>query len=113
MSAGQPQPIRTKLMHGIKRTELHYLRIADKLLVYVASVKTAKTAWETIKSLLETQGALGIVLARRKLFRAQCEEGTSIEEHIRTLRGYQKELHNLGQELKDGEFSIILLDDFP
>src|ERR1700678_1726539 len=40
------------------------LRIADKLLVYVASAKTAKAAWEALKNLLETQGALGIVLAR-------------------------------------------------
>src|SRR5271155_5422974 len=55
------------------------LRIADKLLVYVASAKTAKAAWEALKNLLETQGALGIVLARQKLFRAQCEEGTSIK----------------------------------
>ena len=89
------------------------LRIADKLLVYVASAKTAKAAWEALKNLLETQGALGIVLARRKLFRAQCEEGTSIEDHIRTLREYQEELHNLGQELKDGEFAIVLLTSLP
>ena len=84
------------------------LRIADKLLVYVASAKSAKIAWNALKDLFEAQGALGIVLAHRKLFRAQCEEGTSIEDHIRTLREYQEELHNLGQELKDGEFAIVL-----
>src|ERR1700678_492622 len=39
------------------------LRIADKLLVYIASAKTAKAAWEALKNLLETQGSLGIVLA--------------------------------------------------
>lgn len=89
------------------------LRVADKMLVYVASSKSAKDAWDTLKSLLEAQGALGIVLARRKLFRAKCEEGTTIEEHIRTLRSYQEELHNLGQKIEGEEFSIILLSSLP
>ena len=31
----------------------------------------------------------------------------SIEDHICTLCEYQEKLHNLGQELKDGEFAII------
>src|SRR5271168_4572487 len=70
------------------RTALSTIRlcIADKLLVYVASAKTAKAAWEALENLLETQGALGIVLARQKLFQAQCEEGTSIEVDCRHLR---------------------------
>jgi hypothetical protein len=40
------------------------LQVADKLLVYVASSKSAKEAWNTLKGLLEAQGPLGIVLAR-------------------------------------------------
>ena len=44
------------------------LRVADKMLVYVASLTTAREAWEALRSLLEAQGALGIVQARRKLF---------------------------------------------
>src|ERR1700679_3899606 len=89
------------------------LRVADKMLVYVASLTSAREAWETLNSLLEAQGALGIVLARQKLFRAQCAEGTTIEEHIRTLRSYQEELHNLEQKTDGEEFSIILLSSLP
>ena len=89
------------------------LRVADKLLVYVASAKSSKDAWDTLKGLLEAQGPLGIVLARRKLFRAKCDDGTSIEDHIRTLRVYQEELQNLGQKIEDSEFSIILLTSLP
>ena len=89
------------------------LRVADKMLVYVASSTSAKDAWDTLKSLLETQGALGVVLARQKLFRSQCADGTPIEEHIRTLHGYQEELHNLGQKIVGEEFSIILLTSLP
>src|SRR5271154_1045043 len=89
------------------------LRVADKMLVFIASVTVSKDAWDTLHSLLESQGPLGIVLARRKLFRAQCEEGTSVEEHIRILRGYQEDLMNLGQKISDSEFSIILLTSLP
>ena len=39
------------------------LRVADKLLVYVASAKSAKEAWDMLKGLLEAQGPLEIVLA--------------------------------------------------
>jgi hypothetical protein len=83
------------------------------MLVYVASATLSKAAWETLKDMLEPQGALGKVLIQRKLFRAQCEEGTSIEEHIRTLRKYQEELSSLGQTLSDEEFSFTLLTSLP
>ena len=79
------------------------------MLVYVVSSTTSKEAWDMLKSLLETQGALRIALAQRKLFWSQCTDGMPIEEHIRTLHGYQEELHNLGQKIDGEEFSIILL----
>ena len=87
--------------------------MADKLLVYVASSKSSEEAWDSLKGSLEAQGPLGMVLAQQKLFRAKCEDGTTIEDHIRTLRGYQEELHNLGQKIEDEEFSIILLTSLP
>ena len=40
------------------------LRVANKMLVYIVSLTSAKEAWDTLNSLLEVQGALGIVLAR-------------------------------------------------
>ena len=40
------------------------LRVANKMLVYVASLTSAKEVWNVLKSLLEVQGVLGIVLAR-------------------------------------------------
>ena len=89
------------------------IRLADKLLVYVASLKLAKEALETLKGLLEAQGLLGIVLAWWKLFQAKYDDGASIEDHIRTLRGYQEELHNLRHKIKDAEVSIIILTLLP
>ena len=82
-------------------------------MVYIASSKSSKDAWDTLKGLLEAQGLLGIVLAFWKLFQANCGDGTSIEDHIRTLRVYQEELQNHRQKIEDSEFSIILLTSLP
>jgi hypothetical protein len=89
------------------------LRIADKMLIYVASSTTSKGAWDTIKQMLEPEGALSTVLVRRKLFRAACEEGTAIDDHIRMLISYREELIRLGQTLDDAEFAITLLTSLP
>ena len=89
------------------------LWVTDKMLVYVASSTSAKDAWDTLESSLETQGAPGIVFAWRTLFRSQYTNETPIEEHIWTLCGYQEELHNLGQKIVGEEFSIILLTSLP
>jgi hypothetical protein len=61
----------------------------------------------------EPAGSTGIVMARRKLFRAHCPEGADIEGHIRMLRGYQTELANLGQALKASDFSMTMLTSLP
>ena len=89
------------------------LRVADKMLVYVASAKSSNAAWKALKEVLEPQGALGIVMARRKLFRAQCEEQAEITEHIRVMQGYREELIGLGQAITEQEFSITLLTSLP
>ena len=89
------------------------LRVADKMLVYVASALTLNQAWKALKEVLEPQGSLGIVMGRRKLFRAQCEEGTEVDEHIRVMQGYREELIGLGTKIEDAEFSITLLTSLP
>jgi hypothetical protein len=66
-----------------------------------------------LKEVLEPQRALGIVMVRRKLFRTQCEEGTSVEEHIRQMQSFREELISLGQPVTKGEFAITLLTSLP
>jgi len=89
------------------------LRVEDGPLVYIASATTAKGAWDALKRMYEPAGSTGIVTARRKLFRAHCPDGADIENHIRTLRGYQTELANLGQALNPSDFSMTLLTSLP
>jgi hypothetical protein len=59
------------------------------------------------------KGAIGIIQAHYKLFHAQCQEGEDINEHIRTMTRYCKELTLLGSKLSEDEFSITLLTSLP
>ena len=88
------------------------LRVADTHLVYVSGAKTAAEAWRALSDMFEAKGPIGIVIARRKFFRAQCD-GQDIEEHIRLLRSYQEELHTLGQKVTEEDFCITLLTSLP
>lgn len=89
------------------------LRIAKDVLVYAQDAKTSKEAWDTLAETFQESGPIGIIEARRKLFRAQCPEGGDIEEHLRKLRSYRSELHALGQTLSDADFSMIILTSLP
>jgi hypothetical protein len=89
------------------------LRVADHVLVYVSSAKSAAEAWQILRDTYEPSGAIGIVLVRRKFFRAECPEGGDIEEHIRLLRSYQTELATLGQKIEEADFSMTLLTSLP
>jgi gag-polypeptide of LTR copia-type/Zinc knuckle len=89
------------------------LRVADTMLVYVANVKTAGDAWRILRDLFESRGSMGLVLTRRKIYKAECAEGTPMEEHIRVMRGYQEELASSGDYLTDTDFSLTLLTSLP
>ncbi|CDO72946.1 hypothetical protein BN946_scf185002.g131 [Trametes cinnabarina] len=89
------------------------LRVAKDALVYVQDAKTSKEAWDTLAETFQETGPIGIIEARRKLFRAQCAEGADIEEHLRKLRGYLSELHALGQTVSDADFAFIILTSLP
>lgn len=90
------------------------LRVADGVLVYISSAPTAKEAWSTLATMYESKGPIGIVLARRRFFRAEADAtDQNIEPHIRLMRSYQSELKSLGQPVTEEDFSITLLTSLP
>ncbi|CDO69119.1 hypothetical protein BN946_scf185042.g21 [Trametes cinnabarina] len=89
------------------------LRLAKDVLVYAQDATSAKEAWDTLADTFQPTGPIGIVTARRKLFRAQCPENGDIKEHLRLMRTYQSGLHALGQVLPDSDFSMTILTSLP
>jgi len=64
------------------------LRVADTLLVYIASSTTALAAWSMLSNMFEAKGPIGIVSACCKLFGTRCTEESDIENHICIMRTY-------------------------
>jgi hypothetical protein len=89
------------------------LRVSDGPLVYITSSATSKEAWDTLSKTYQPKGAITIVLLRRKLMRALCQEGGDIEEHIRSLTSLRTRLASLNSPLTEPEFCITLLTSLP
>ncbi|GLB42029.1 putative mitochondrial protein [Lyophyllum shimeji] len=89
------------------------MRVGKGPFAYVRGAKRSKDAWEALENVYEVQGALGVVLLRRRFYGARCEEGADIEEHIRTLRGWQEELASLGKAMSEEDFSYAILTSLP
>ncbi|CDO69132.1 hypothetical protein BN946_scf185042.g34 [Trametes cinnabarina] len=64
------------------------LRLAKDVLVYAQDATTAKEAWDTLADTFQPTGPIGIVMARRRLFRAQCPETRDVEEHLRQMHSW-------------------------
>lgn len=90
-----------------------WLCVGKHFFIYVMNVKSLIEAWNNLQGILESQGVLGRVIAKCKLYGTQCAEGTCIVDHIRTMKGYQEELHNLGKWIDGEEFAEILLMSLP
>lgn len=89
------------------------MRVAKDIVVYVQDASSAKEAWDTLAETFRPAGAMGIVMLRRKLYRAECPEGGDIEEHLRRMREWNSELNALGQKLADADFSLMILTSLP
>jgi hypothetical protein len=89
------------------------LRVADDPLVYITDATTSKAVWDTLANTYAPKGVITIVLLLRQLVRLHCEEGTNIEEHIRTLTNLCSKLAAQGTKLGEEEYSITLLTPLP
>lgn len=89
------------------------LRVSPSIITYIMSAKTSKEAWDTLKGVYSSQGALAKILARRKFLRYEIEEGSNMEEEIRNIRGLKEELALLGTIVEDEEFSLTILTALP
>src|SRR5262245_56841165 len=51
------------------------LRVGEAPMAYIRRAATAKDAWEKLQSIYQPKGAIAIIHLRRKLYRAQSDEG--------------------------------------
>ena len=64
-------------------------------------------------TIFEARGPLGIINVHQDFFHTFVAEGGNMEEHIQKLRSLQKQLHALGDLIKDCNFCNVLLTSLP
>ena len=89
------------------------LRISDDYLVYTYGASMARGVWLALLTIFEARGPLGIINVCRDFFRTFVAEGGNMEEHIWKLHSLQKQLHALGNLIKDRDFCNVLLTSLP
>ena len=90
------------------------LAVGDSEMIHLLGATTAKAMWDQLRTVKETQGRLGILSARRTLFRYSADESAfDMASHITKLRRMQEELHLMGSVVPDDDFAMILLTSLP
>lgn len=89
------------------------LAISDAEIVHILCADTAKQMWNQLAAVKEPKGRLGVLTARRTLYRLMAEEGFDMAEHVAKLRQLQDELHTMGNKVADEDFLMILITSLP
>ena len=82
-------------------------------MVHILGAKTASEMWKQLTLVKENRGKMGILMARKALYRYSGEEGVSVVDHIAKLREMQEELHLMGSLVSDEDFVDIILMSLP
>jgi hypothetical protein len=72
------------------------LTVSDEEMIHLSGATTAAQMWSQLRMVKERKGNLGIMAARRRLYRMVAEEDTDIREHVSQMRMIQDELHLMG-----------------
>lgn len=89
------------------------MSIGDKEMIHLSGANTALQMWEQLLLVKESRGRIGILVARRRMYRTYAKEGTDIVEHITEYQKMQEELHMMGSLDTDEDFSMLLLSSLP
>lgn len=82
-------------------------------LVHVKTKETAKEAWDVLKKVHQKGGHAAFYANFTRLIGMQYKEGDDLEEHIASMVNLYSELADIGEEMKDKHFAVIILKSLP
>ncbi len=89
------------------------LRVTGGVMTYISGAETAYAAWEALRTIFEPKTVIGRVMAERRMWGSQMEEGGDLEAHIRSKGVTRNELHSMGREISDSNFAVAILVSLP
>lgn len=85
------------------------LNVKDDQLVLIRSTKTAKSAWEALRTYHEKSNANSLVRLTKRLMNMKLDEGADLELHIARIAEAFQQLHDIGKESKTDDWHVAVL----
>ena len=89
------------------------IRVSEKLITYVKNAETAHKAWTSLNDAFGVQGLSAMIMAKRKVFRAECSETDDMEQHLRSIRNATDDLTTLDRPISDIDLTTAILMSLP
>ena len=90
-----------------------HIHVSEKLITYVKNAETAHKAWTSLNDAFGVQGLSAMIMAKRKVFRAECLETDNMEQHLRSIRNAADDLATLDHPIPDTDLTTAILMSLP
>ena len=89
------------------------LAVEPEQQIHVRDTRTAKEAWDCLKSQFARESILQKVRLRQQYHSLRFQKGGNMLEHINQLRSLHDQLKEMGTNIDDGELAMTLLASLP
>ncbi|KAK2574746.1 hypothetical protein KPH14_013035, partial [Odynerus spinipes] len=89
------------------------LLVEDNQLIHIRHAKTAREAWDSLKSYHQKATLSSKIFLLKRICRLTLAEGGNMEDHITEMLDLVNKLTALGEELKDNLVAAMLLSSLP
>ena len=89
------------------------LAIKSSQLYLVSSCNDPKQAWDALKKHFERDSLANKLFLKKKYFRTEMKEGTSIEQHLRYMKDIADRLAAIGAPISEEDQVVTLLGSLP
>ncbi len=89
------------------------LAVEPEQQIHVRDTKTAKQAWDVLKSQFARESILQKVRLRQKYYSCRFQSGGNMLEYINSLRSLHDQLKEMGENMDDKELAMTLLASLP
>ena len=81
--------------------------------MYVKNAEMAHKAWMSLNNAFGVQGLSAMIMAKRKVFQAECLETDDMEQHLRSIRNAADDLATLDHPIPDMDLAAAILMSLP
>ena len=89
------------------------IRVSEKLISYVKNTEMAHKAWMSLNDAFGVQGLSAMIMAKRKVFRAECSETDDMEQHLHSICNTADDLAMLDHPIPDMDLTAVILMSLP